>query len=166
MINIGKLSQITMVVGWIPHELMIVTNEQGNWQMKFNVRTYDDEDTPVLIPCIAFDEMAKNLYDEFEKNDSLVIWGQIIHQYSEKSKQTYMMLKVKSYSIIVNVGDFLFEPSLSVEKQTFLRKAAELFDNNAPLPSDEEVKYWREHWQDRKKKAFEEKLAKKRVEKK
>lgn len=79
-----------------------------------------------------------------------------------KVNDTRVSVKVISYSIIVDLEDNLYEPSMSVEKKTFLKKAAEMFDNNSPLPTDEEVAYWRQHWADRKKKAFEEKIAKER----
>lgn len=162
MINLGKLNQITIIVGYIPHELVLATNESGIYSMKFNIRTYDDEDVPCLIPCIATGTMAKTLYDEFEEKDALVIWGQLRHTYMPKVNDTRVSVKVISYSIIVDLEDNLYEPSMSVEKKTFLKKAAEMFDNNSPLPTDEEVAYWRQHWADRKKKAFEEKIAKER----
>jgi hypothetical protein len=165
LINLGNLSQMTMVVGYIPHELTLVTNEQGNYQMKFNIRTFDDENISRLLPCIAFEKMAKNLYDEFEEKDTIVIWGQLIHTYSAKFRDSIMTIKVISYSIVVDLGEFLFEPSLSQEKKAFLKEMSDLFDNQAPAPTEDEILFWREHWKEWKKVKYDEKIAKQKKQK-
>ena len=148
MINLGNLNQMVVVVGYIPHELTLTTNEQGNYQMKFNIRTFDDENVACLLPCIATGKMAKNLYEEFEEKDTIVIWGQLRHTYSAKFRDSIMTIKVVSYSIVVDLGEFLYEPSLSVEKKTFLKEMSDLFDKSAPEPTEDEVKFWREHWKE------------------
>ena len=113
---------MVVVVGYIPHELTLATNQAGDYILKFNVRTFDNEGTPCLIPCIADTKIAKNLYDEFEERDTLVVWGQLRHKYSQKYHQTFLQLKVISYSIVVDLDDFLYEPSMSEEKKSFLKK--------------------------------------------
>ena len=164
MINLGNLNQMVMVVGYIPHELMLVTNEQGDYQMKFNIRTFDDENVSCLLPCIATKEIAKNLYDEFEEKDTLVIWGQLRHTYSAKFRDSIMTIKVISYSIVVDLGEFLFEPSLSQEKKTFLKEMSDRFDAQAPAPTEDEILFWREHWKEWKKVKYNEKIAKQKTQ--
>jgi hypothetical protein len=154
---------MSVVVGYVPHELVLATTERGDYILRFNIRTYDNDNNTCLIPCIADMEMAKNLFDEFEKKDSLVVWGQLKHKYVPSLKITLLQLKVISYTIVVDVADFIFEASMSVEKKQFLKKASDLFDEQAPLPTEEEIAHWREHWRDYKKKNFDPKIPKERV---
>jgi len=166
MLQLGKLNQMVVVVGYIPHELTLATNQAGDYILKFNVRTFDNEGTPCLIPCIADTKIAKNLYDEFEERDTLVVWGQLRHKYSQKYHQTFLQLKVISYSIVVDLDDFLYEPSMSEEKKSFLKKMSDLFDEQAPEPTEEEIAFWREHWREYKKTHYDEKIKKERKKKK
>jgi hypothetical protein len=156
---------MAVIVGYIPHELILATTEAGNYVLNFNIRTYDNENNPQLIPSVAFNETAKTLYEEFEKKDTIVVWGQLIHRYLQSKNVTTLTVKVIAYSIVVDIADFLYEPSLSIEKKTFLKKASELFDKNAPLPTNDEIKYWREHWKDYKKKNYDPKIPKDRYKK-
>lgn len=143
LLQLGDMQQMVVLVGYVPHDLKYVVNTQGNYQMKFNIRTFDSDGMPVLVQCMAFKETALRIYDQFEKNDSIVIWGEIKHRYLRKCNDTTNYVKVRSFSIVSEIDLMAKDGTLKEEKQIFLEKCARKFDDNAPEPTDEEIKNWR-----------------------
>ncbi len=149
MLQMGHLSQMVIITGWVAHDLTVSVNQQkqDEYSMKFNFRTYDNEGVAVFVPCWAFGDIAFNLYNELQKNDSLTIWGQLRHFYNPKLKEPMIYIKVLSYSIVIEVSRDLEIPELSEEKATFLKKMSDIFDESAPVPSNEMIAEWRKVWQ-------------------
>ena len=70
MINFGQISNLTIVVGWLPHDLVLSVNSVDEYLMRFNVQSYDNENALTVIPCIVEKEMAKTLYEEYQKRNA------------------------------------------------------------------------------------------------
>jgi len=144
LLQLGDLQQMVILTGYVPHDLKYIINGNGDYQMKFNLRTFDSDGMPVLVQCMAYGDIAIKIVDQFEKNDSIVIWGEIKHRYLRKCNDTTNYVKVRAYSIVSEIDLVAKDGTLKEEKQLFLEKCALKFDKNVPEPTDEEVKEWRE----------------------
>ena len=148
LLQLGHLHQLVIISGYIPHDLKLVVDSGGQYQMKFNMRTFDNEGFATLLPCIAYGDMAKNIYDQLTNKDSVVIWGQLKTKFNTQVRDTYMTIKVLSYSITAATNLYANDGVLTKEKQEFVEWCLREFDNNATKPSKEEIAYWRQYWKD------------------
>jgi hypothetical protein len=151
LLQLGHLHQLVIISGYVPHELKIVTDSNGKYQMKFNIRSFDNDGFATLLPCIAYGDIAKNIYDQLTNKDSVVIWGQLKTKFNYQVRDTYMTIKVLSYSITAATNIFARDGVLTKEKQEFVEWALRKYDENTPPPSNEEIAYWRQYWKDYKK---------------
>jgi len=148
LLQLGHLHQLVIVSGYVPHDLKLVTDSNGNYQMKFNIRSFDNDGFATLLPCVAYGTIAKNIHDQLTNRDSVVIWGQLKTKYDFRVRDTYTTIKVLSYSITVSTDFYARDGVLTKEKKEYLEWALRKFDENAPKPTDEEITYWREYWKE------------------
>jgi len=154
MINFGQISNLSIVVGWLPHDLVLSVNRYDDYLMKFNVQSYDQENALTVIPCIVEKELAKTLYEQYQKMDTVVLWGELKSSYNPKlprSVHVYMRFKVLGYTIVSDFINGVHDPDISVEKHEFLKEMSNIFDENAGTPTFEEKEYWKKYWADWKK---------------
>ena len=149
LLNLGALSQMVSIVGYIPQDLTYSIDKNDNYKMKFNIRTFDNDGYAVFVPCVAFGNIAKTLYDQFSNRDSLAIWGQLKHVYNEKIKEPMLYVSVLSYSIMVEMDFYSNDGKLSIEKQEFLKRMSDRFDKNQPPPTEDEIQRWRDIYRKR-----------------
>ena len=57
-----------------------------------------------------------------------------------------MTIKVLSYSITAAINYNTRDGVLTKEKTEYIEWALRKFDENATLPTDEEIAYWRDYW--------------------
>ena len=149
MINFGNISNLSIVVGWLPHDLVLSVNSYDEYIMKFNVQSYDQENALTIIPCIVDKELAKTLYNEYQKMDTVVLWGELKHTYNRnlpRSVQVYLQFKVLGYSLVSDFITGVNDPDLSKEKCEFLKEMSDIYDNNVGTPTLEEKEYWKNYW--------------------
>jgi hypothetical protein len=154
MINFGNISQMSIIVGWLPHDLVLSVNSRDEYLMRFNVQTYDQENALSIIPCIVEKEMAKTLYNEYQQMDTVVLWGELKHTYHPKlprALQTYLQFKVLGYSLVSDFINGVHDPEVSKEKREYLKEMSDIYDNNIGKPTMQEKKYWKDYWLDWKK---------------
>lgn len=139
----------TTVVGWIPHELQLTANASGEYQMKFNIQSYDVDGNMVIVPCICEGEVAKNIERDYRKMSFISIWGQPKHVYKGFNKSNSRIsnyTKVLSYSMIYDFPLEVAPPPLSNEKKETLlwieQVAYKYLSEKETKPTEDEIKYW------------------------
>jgi len=149
MLNLGGLSQMVVLCGWIPHDLDITVNSYGEYQMRFNFYTNDTDQNNCVVPCIVVGSLAKTFYEEFQKMDSVVIWGQLTHSYRPKlprNLNVLLQVKVIAYNFLDDYIVNAKRPDMSDDKRQFIEQAANWYDNNQNPPAKEEIEYFAEYW--------------------
>lgn len=146
LLQLGNLHQIVVVSGYIPHELQLVVDSNGKYHMKFNIRSYDNDGFATLLPCVAYGQIAQNIYDQLTNRDTVVIFGQLKTKYDFRVQDTYTTIKVLSYSITVATSRYGRDGVLTDEKQEYIEWCLRLFDKTGAPPTEEQSIYWREYW--------------------
>lgn len=150
---LGDVHCQTTITGWIPRELVLSVNNAKNYEMKFNIQTFDIDNKMVICPCACEGKVAKEIYDNYRKFDMITVWGQPKHVYLPSTQKITNYTKVLSYSMITQFKTGKTLPELNEEDtnamQYIVMAAQKYLAEKKSTPSEEEVRRWVDYWEKR-----------------
>jgi hypothetical protein len=137
-------SQSWSGIGWIdsdPEKMAL----KGEWFMMVNFRTRTKNGQSVIVRCMFKNDIASTFEEQFRKLDVLFLTGEVDEYHAGAGYDNFQfknVINILSFSFITdNVGQL--EP-LSIEKAEWLQSCSDLFDHNAPKPTEEDVLHYKE----------------------
>jgi len=139
---LGK-SQEWNGIGVIESEPEKTVMKNGAWFMMVNLTCRTRRGTFVTLRCMFLDDLASTFERQFRIGDIVYISGEV-DEY--RAGRGYDNFQIKN---IINVLDYAFitdyrgqaEP-LSQDKAEWLQACSDLFDKNAPMPTEDDAKHF------------------------
>lgn len=125
-----------------------------HWLIYFTLRTQTHEGFLARLNCRASGQMAYNMFTELRQGDVIYATGELFHAYDVQTRAYTNKVHILGWSYL-DVYDGV-QPAMSPEKQEWLKKCSDLFDESAPLPTEEDAIRAREIWNSKRKKGKKE----------
>jgi hypothetical protein len=120
-----------------PHHYMIYFN--------FKTRTHDMRMT--TINCRMAGDIAYSFQKQHKQGDLVFLMGELEGVYDPDARLLTSKLHILSFAFVDDWESKRVEmPQISEEKQHFLAQCERLFDTNAPMPTEKQVREARERF--------------------
>ena len=140
----GKQFQAGVALGYIKKKIHLSqnSNDPESYYCAFLLTTRTSDDKHTELHCYLEGEDAYNFANQFQQYDVLQIFFEVNHTWHWESKTVKNRVHVLGWAAYQAFYNANF-PTMTDDEEEFVHKMLDIYRNQQPLPTEEEVYVWK-----------------------